>query len=77
MRDAIPVEDLLLLLCPDAVVLVEEVEKGALGLFERGIGTGLEVSQVGEDAFLELFRVLDGTTKGCETERQASNDISS
>jgi len=55
VRDAIPVEDLLLLLCPNTVVLVKEVEEGALGLFERSIGTGLEVSQVGEDAFFELF----------------------
>ena len=43
---AVPVKNLLLLLCPDAVVLVEEIEERALGLFERGVGAGLEVSQV-------------------------------
>lgn len=36
--DAVPVEDLLLLLGADAVVLVEQVEKGALGLLERRVG---------------------------------------
>jgi hypothetical protein len=37
MRNAIPVKDLLLLLGPDAVVLVEKVEKRALRLFQRCI----------------------------------------
>jgi hypothetical protein len=39
MWHAVPVEDLLLLLGSDAVVLVEEVKEGALGLFQRGIGS--------------------------------------
>lgn len=75
MGDAIPVEDLLLLLGPDAVVLVEEVEERALGLFEGRISSGLEVSQVGEDTLFELFRVLDGSTKSLEAESQASDNI--
>lgn len=41
MGNAIPVKDFLLLLGTNAVVLVEEVEELALGLFERGIGAGL------------------------------------
>lgn len=46
MRNTVPVEDLLLLLRADAVVLEEEVEEGALGFFERGIGASLEVAKV-------------------------------
>jgi len=46
MRDAVPVEDFLLLLSSNAVVLVEEVEERALWLFKRSIGAGLEVSQI-------------------------------
>ena len=74
---AVPVENLLLLLCPDAVVLVKEIEERALGLFEGGVGAGLEVSQVREDTFLELLRVLHGPSKGLESESQASDDIGS
>ena len=74
--DAVPVEDLLLFLGTDAVVLVEEVEKGALGLFQGGIGSSLEVAQVREDPLLELLGVLDRTPKGLEAESQASDDIS-
>lgn len=72
---AVPVEDLLLLLGPDAVVLVEEVQEAALGLFQRGIGAGLQVSQIGEDALLELLGVLDGAAEGLEAEGQASHDV--
>lgn len=68
MGHAVPIEDLLLLLGSDAVVLIEEVEKGALGLFQRGIGTRLEISQIGEDTLLKLLRVLDRTAKGLESE---------
>lgn len=43
VRYTVPVEDLLLLLRADTVVLVQEVEEGALGLFQRCIGTGLQI----------------------------------
>lgn len=76
MRNAVPVKDLLLLLGTDAVVLVEKVEELALGLFQRGISAGLEISQIGENALLELFGVFYRTAKGLESERQTSDDVS-
>lgn len=76
VRYTVPVEDLLLLLSANAVVLVQKVKKRALGLLQRSISTRLEVSQVGEDAFLELLRVLDRTAKSLEAEGQASYNIS-
>lgn len=75
MRHAVPVKDLLLLLGADAVVLVQKVEKWALGLFERSVSARLEVSQVREDALLKLLRVLDGAAKGLEAERQAAHNV--
>ena len=76
MWDAIPIKDLLLLLSPDAVVLVEEVKERTLGLLERGIGAGFQVSQIGEDALFKLLGVLHWAAKGLESKRQASHDIS-
>lgn len=73
--NAVPVKDLLLLLCADAVVLVEKVEEGALGLLERGVGAGFEVAQIREDALFKLFRVLDGAAKRLESEGEASHDV--
>lgn len=73
--DTVPVKDLLLLLCSDAVVLVEKVEEGALWLLQRSVGSRLEISQVGEDALLKLLGVFDRTAKSLESERQASHDI--
>lgn len=75
MRHAVPIEYLLFLLSADAVVLVQEVEEWALGFFERGIGSGLEVSQIREDTLLELLRVFDRATEGLESKGQASHDI--
>lgn len=72
---AVPVKDLLLLLRADAVVLVEEVKKGALWLLERSIIAGLEVAQVGEDAFLKLLGVLDWATKGLEAKGKAADNV--
>lgn len=72
---AVPVEDLLLLLRADAVVLVEEVKEAALGLLKGRVGAGLEVAQVGEDALLELLRVLHGPAEGLEAEGEASYDV--
>lgn len=72
---AVPVEDLLLLLCANAVVLVQEIKESALGLLQRCIGTRLQVAQIGEDALFELLGVLDGTAKGLESEGEASHDV--
>ena len=73
--DTVPVKDLLLLLCSDAVVLVEKVKESALGFFERGIGAGFQVAKIGKDALLELLGVLDGPAEGLEAEGQASHDV--
>lgn len=75
MWDAVPVENLLLFLGPNAVVFVQEIQERALGFFERGIGAGFEVAQVGEDSFFEFLRVLDGATERLEAKGQASYDI--
>ena len=75
MGDAVPVEDLLLLLGADTIVLVEKVEESALGLFQRGIGARLEVAQVGKDALFEFLGVLDRATKGLEAERKTSHNV--
>lgn len=75
MRNAVPVEDLLFLLGSDAVVLVQEVEERALGLFEGGIGAGLEVTKVREDALLELLRVLHRTSECLESKGEAADDV--
>ena len=75
MWHAVPVEHLLLLLCSDAIVLVHEVEKGALWLLERRIGARLEVAQIREDALLKFFRILHGPSKGLEPEGETSHDI--
>lgn len=75
MRNTVPVEDLLLFLGADAVVLVEEVKEGALGLFERGVVASLEIAEIGEDALFELLRVLDRTTEGMEAEGETADDV--
>lgn len=46
MWHTVPVENLLLLLRPYAIVLIHEVEEGALWLFEGRIGAGLEIAQI-------------------------------
>lgn len=76
MRHAVPVEYLLFLLRPDAVVLVQEVKERTLRLLQRCVGASLEVPQVGEDAFLELLRVLHGSSERLKPKRQASYNIS-
>ena len=77
MWHAVPIKDLLLLLCADTVVLVQEIEESALWFFEGGISAALQVSQIGENALLELFRVLDWSPKRLKSERKASDDICS
>lgn len=75
MWHAVPVKDLLLLLCSDAVVLVEEIEETTLWLFEGGIGARLQVTKVGENTLLEFLGVLDWSAKGLESERKASDNV--
>lgn len=77
MWHAVPVEHLLLLLSSDAVVLVQEVEEWALGLFQRSVCSGLQVSQVGEDTLFKLLGVLDRSAKSLESEGETSYDVCS
>jgi hypothetical protein len=76
MWHAVPVENLLLLLCSNAVVFIEKIEKGALGFFECRIGASFQISEIREDTLLKLLRVFDWTAKGLKSEGQASDDIS-
>lgn len=75
VRHAVPVEHLLLLLRPDAVVLVEEVQEPTFGLLQSRISAGLEIAQIGEDALLEFLGVLDRAAKGLETKGEASDNV--
>lgn len=75
MRNAVPEEDLLLLLGSNTVVLEEKVEKGAFWFFERGIGTSFEIAQVGKDAFFEFFGILHRATERLETESETSDNV--
>jgi len=75
MGHAVPVKDLLLLLRANAVALVEEVKESALGLLERSIRAGLEVSKIGKDALLELFGVFDGSAKGLKAKGQTADNV--
>lgn len=75
MRNAVPVEDLLFLLCSNTVVLIQVIKKGALWLLERGVGAGLEISKIGEDALFEFLRVPHRATERLKPEREASDDV--
>lgn len=75
MGNAIPIEDLLLLLGSDAVILVQEIKERALWLLKRGIGAGLEISKIGEDALLEFLRVPHRTTKRLKAEGETSDNV--
>jgi hypothetical protein len=66
MGDGKPVEYFLFLLGSNAVVLVEEVEELGLWFFQRSVCAGLEVAEIGEDAFLEFLCIRNGSTKGEE-----------
>jgi len=72
---AVPVENLLLLLCPNAIVLVQEIKETTLWLFEGGIGARLQVSQIGKDTLLKLLRVLYWSSKGLKSEGKAANNV--
>ena len=75
MWNAVPIEDLLLLLCSNAVVLVHEVEERTLWLLEGRVCSRLQIAKVGENALLELLRVLDRPSECLESEGEASHDI--
>jgi hypothetical protein len=77
MRNAVPVENLLLLLGTNAVVLVQEIQERTLRLLQSRIGPSLEISQVGENTLLEFLGVLNRAAKGLESEGEASHDIGS
>ena len=77
MRHAVPVEDFLLLLCSNAIVLVQKVQEGTLRLFERCISTRFQVAQVRKYSLFEFLRVLDRSTKSLEPEGKTSHDIRS
>ena len=46
MWHTVPVEHFLLLLCPDAIVLVQKIQERALGFLQRRISARLEVAQI-------------------------------
>jgi hypothetical protein len=75
MRNAIPIENFLLLLRSDAVVLVEEIEERTFRLFQGCICSRLEIAEIGEYAFLELLGVLHWPAKRLKAEGKASYDI--
>ena len=75
MRNAVPIEYLLLLLRPNTVILVQEIEESTLGLFQRRICAGFEIAQVGENTLFELLRVLYGAAECLESKGQASHNI--
>ena len=75
MGHTVPVKDFLLLLCSNAIVLVQEVKETALWLLEGGICARFQVSQIREDTLLEFLRVLHGATKCLESKRKATDNI--
>ena len=72
---AVPVKDLLLLLCPYAVILIHKVQERTFGFFKRCIGTRFQISQIREYTLLELFRIFYGATEGLEAKREAAHNI--
>ena len=76
MWHAVPVEDLLLFLCSYAIILVQEIQERAFRLFQRCIGTRLEVSQIGENTLFEFLLVFDRSAESLEAKRQASDNVS-
>ena len=75
MRHTVPVEHLLLLLRPNAVVLVQKIQETTFRLFERGICAGLEIAQVRENALLEFLGILHWPPEGLKSEREASDNV--
>ena len=71
----VPIEDLLLLLSTNAVVLVHKVQKWTFWLLEGGICSGLQITQVRENSFLEFLGVLDWSPESLEAKGQATDNI--
>ncbi len=68
MGDAVPIEDLLLLLRADTIVFVHKVKEGTFGFFERRICARFKVAQIREDTLFEFLRILDWSPKRMESE---------
>ena len=77
MRYAVPVEHLLLLLRPYAIVLVHEIEERTLWFFEGGIGARFQIAQIRKYALLKLLGILHGPSEGLKSEREASDNVCS
>lgn len=75
MWHTVPIEHLLLFLRSYTIVLVHEVEEGALRLLEGGIGARLQVAQIRKDALLEFLRILDWSPESLEPEGEASDNV--
>lgn len=48
-----------------------------LWFFQTGIDTGFEVSEIAKNTLFKLFHILNGSSKGFESEYQGSHDICS
>ena len=48
-----------------------------LWLFETSVGTGLEITEVAEDALFEFFHINDGATESFKAEDEGTDDIGS
>ena len=75
MGHTVPVEHLLLFLRADTVVFIHKIKERTLGLFEGCIRARFEVAQIREDPFFEFLRIPDRSSKGLESEGQASYDV--
>jgi hypothetical protein len=47
-----------------------------LWLFKTGVGTGLEITEVAEDALFEFFHINDGATESLKAEDKGADNIS-
>lgn len=77
MRYGEPIEDLLFLLSSNAVVFIKEIKELGFRFFQRGVGSRLEISEVGENSLFKLFGVCDGSAKGKKPICQRANYICS
>lgn len=76
MGYTVPIKHLLLLLCSDTAILIEEVEEGAFGLFQGRVSASLKVSQVRKNAFFELFGIFNGSAESLKSESKTSDNVS-
>jgi hypothetical protein len=77
MWDGKPVENFLFFLCPNTLILEEQVKEGRLWLFERGVVARFEISEVTKYTLLKLFHIPNGTRKSLETKDESANNIGS